>query len=167
MTIDNQDPIVRRSVWRVRLRMTPKFLVCLKRTIFPNLQHLPRRFWPFQSPKTPQVLRFGGCLKVLWSREMLLTWEHEWRHQYSQFSLRLKHTHRLFRESCQQFIRWVNHEDHDWPLTCISVEHSYMPKHSQPCCDVRVGEESEVSSPVSAIPEYSELKYFRVVVMAR
>jgi len=95
-------------------------------------------------------------------------WEHEWRHWYSQFSLRLQHTHRLSCESCQQFTRWVNYEHHDWPLTCIFVEHSYTPKHCQPCCVVRVGEESEVSSPVSAIPEDSELEYdFRVVVMAR
>jgi len=43
-----------------------------------------------------------------------------------------------------------------------------MPKHSQPCCVIRVGEESEVSSPVSAILEDSELKSdSRVVVMAQ
>jgi len=43
-----------------------------------------------------------------------------------------------------------------------------MPKHSQPCCDIRVGKESEVSSPVSAIPEDLELKSdSQVVVMAQ
>ena len=36
MTIDNKDPIVRCSVWRVRLHTTPKFLVCVKAYHFPQ-----------------------------------------------------------------------------------------------------------------------------------
>ena len=124
------------------------------------------KFW--ESSFTSRIWDLGDVWKFCDQGKMLLMWEHEWRHQYSQFSLCIKNTHHLSCESCQQFTQWVNYKYHDWPLTCIFVEHSYTSKHSQPCCDVRVDDKSEVSSPVSAIPEDLELKSDSwVVVMAQ